>query len=549
MKLPARIAKYELDKFLGGGMSEVYRARDTVLGRTVAVKLLTHQAATNADTCARFLLEARVSSGIAHENIITTHDYGEEDGIPFMVLEFLTGRTLKDALQSKEDIPLRKRVSIGLQLARALAHVHALQLVHRDVKPDNVHLDSNNRVKLMDFGIVKTGDVNLTQAGYALGTPHYVAPELVMGLPVTPLVDVYSYGVLLYELLTGQRAIQADTVERIFYQILHEEIPAAPMKQLGIPAALQQIVRQSTTRDPKCRTQSMELIVQQLEAWMAEDPTQERPVTQQSGTVAMVPPKRRFHLTTRWITGAGAVAMVFAGVIGYLFLSSQKAVARLDDPSGDMVLIPKGPFLYGADKRPVELPSFYIDVTEVTNEDYADFCKATSQQLPDTFEHGKPGHPITNVTFDDALAFAKWAGKRLPTEKEWQKAARGLDGRLYPWGDQPNVRMANVADNPDNDWSHVVSAEAFRHGRSPFHVLQMVGNVREFTGEQTAPTVVGLRTYEAKLNPPARIDEPWYLVKGGSYLYQLDEASLAVAENIPARFKAVDLGFRCAKDP
>ena len=248
-------------------MSEVYQSRDTVLGRTVAVKLLTAQAAMNEDTRARFLLEARVSSGIAHENIITTYDYGEEDGIPYMVLEYLTGQTLKDALAG-EPMPLRKRVSIGLQLARALAHVHSLQLIHRDVKPDNVHLDAQSRVKLMDFGIVKTGDVNLTQAGYALGTPHYVAPELVMGQAVTPLVDVYSFGVLLFELLSGKRAIQADTVERIFYQILHEEISFAPMEAAEVPPALQEIVRGAMLRDPAARTQTMASVADQLEQWL-----------------------------------------------------------------------------------------------------------------------------------------------------------------------------------------------------------------------------------------------------------------------------------------
>lgn len=526
-------------------MSEVYQARDTVLGRTVAVKLLTAQASTNDDTRARFLLEARVSSGIAHENVITTHDYGEEDGIPYMVLEFLTGQTLKDALQSGEEIPLRKRVSIGLQLARALAHVHSLGLVHRDVKPDNVHLDGQGRVKLMDFGIVKTGDVTLTQAGYALGTPHYVAPELIMGQPVTPLVDVYSFGVLLFELLTGKRAIQADTVERIFYQILHEEISSAPMEAAGVPMPLQEIVRTAMARDPQLRTQSMAAVATQLEEWLGENPTGTRPVE----SLPPPPAKRRVRVSNLWLTTAGALVMVIAAGIGYFFLSAQKASARIDDLLGEMVLVPAGPFAYGATKEMVDVPAFYIDVTEVSNEDYEEFSKATGYPLPPGFVPGKPGFPVINVSIDDALAFAKWAGKRLPTKREWEKAARGLDGRNYPWGDEPKAALANVADNPDDTWQHLVSVDAYRLGRSPFKVLQMIGNVREFTGEQTAPTVTALRAYEEKLNPPPTGSDRWYVVKGGSFHYKLGESSLPMSEIVPARFRADDLGFRCVKDP
>jgi serine/threonine-protein kinase len=543
VKLPARIAKYELNKYLGGGMSEVYQARDTVLGRTVAVKLLTAQAAMNEDTRARFLLEARVSSGIAHENIITTHDYGEQDGIPYMVLEFLTGRTLKDVLQSGEPLPLRQRVSIGLQLARALAHVHSLDLIHRDVKPDNVHLDAQGRVKLMDFGIVKTGDVNLTQAGYALGTPHYVAPELVMGQPVTPLVDVYSFGVLLFELLSGKRAIQAETVERIFYQILHKDIPLAPMNEAAVPAYLQQVVCSATARDPKARTQSMEAVAAQLEQWMNENPTQSQPT-------AAARRVRRVRLPNFVLVAAASVALIAAIGLAFVFMNAQKASARItDDTLGEMAFVAAGPFLHGPEKQDIQINGFYIDVTEVTNEAYEAFAKATGHPLPPGYERGKPGIPIVNVTIDDARAYATWAGKRLPTEQEWQKAARGMDGRVFPWGDLATPSRANVLDNPDDSGHNIVSADAFRVGRSPYLVLQMIGNVREFTSEQTAPTLMALREYEGKLTPPAQADEPWFIVKGGSYKNKLAETPLFLNEIVPGRFRSPDLGFRCVRDP
>ena len=538
MKLPARISKYELQHFLGGGMSEVYCSRDTVLGRTVAVKLLTPKAAQDADTRARFLLEAQVSSSVVHENIITTYDYGEEDGIPFLVLEFLTGSTLKEYLAANPELPLRQRVSIALQVARALEYVHSRRFVHRDVKPDNIHVDTQGRVKLMDFGIVKTEDVTLTQAGFALGTPHYVAPELVLGQPVTPLVDVYSYGVLLYEILSGRRAIDADTVERIFYQILHEPISLAPLTEAGVPERLIDLVRSVIERDPAKRSQSMAEVAAGLEAWLQSNPTQATPL----------PEKRRVRLDNRLLGGAVALAAITALGLGYLLIQGGKAEARLEDhqhidyPAGDMVLIPAGATRFGADNTLIPVPAFYLDLTEVTNEAYGVFCKATGRALPKDFPADQPGLPVVNVTIADAQAFAAWAGKRLPTTLEWERGARGDDGRPFPWGAQHKPEMANVRDNPDRKRQNAVSADAYRTGRSPFGLYQMIGNVKEFTADRATPTALAIRAFAT--------EEPmWHVVKGGSFASGLAEAVTFAIEPIPASHSAPDLGFRCARTP
>lgn len=518
-------------------MSEVYRALDTVLGRTVAVKLLTTQAAQNEETRARFLLEAKVSSSVVHENIITTYDYGEEDGIPFLVLEYLTGQNLKEALAAEPEMKLKKRVSIALQIAKALEYVHSRKFVHRDVKPDNIHIDAQGRVKLMDFGIVKTEEVALTQVGFALGTPHYVAPELIQGLPVTSLVDVYSFGVLLYEVLTGRKAIQADTVERIFFLILHEPIPMEPMTEAGIPEALQVIVRGSTMRDPAKRTQSMAEVAAALEDWMDENPTQK----------AALPNKRRVHLNSRMLAGGVAVAALCALGLGYLLINRGKAIARssdpqrIEDPAGDMVTVPEGEFRFGVEGKLVRLPAFYLDVVEVTNERYEEFCQVTKRSLPTNFPRGQPGRPVVNVTIADAQAFAAWAKKRLPTEQEWERAARGSDGRRFPWGEEPKREWANVDDNPDDSWHNLVSVEAYRNGRSPEGALQMIGNAKEFTADRTTPTALAIRSHA--------VDESvWYAVKGGSFKSKLAESVAFAVEPVPASYSGPDLGFRCARD-
>jgi len=279
MDLPARIGKYELQEFLGGGMSHVYRAKDTILGRTVALKILTEAGVADHEAKQRFLQEARLASNISHENILNVYDFGEEQGRPFIVMEFLRGESLRDAIKGGHTGDLTRKLGVALQIARALDYIHQRKIIHRDIKPENINIDPAGKVKLMDFGIAKSEGVQLTRVGFTLGTPYYMAPEQVLGQQITSLVDVYAFGVMLFELLSGDKPISGETVERIFNQILYEPLNLEPLRAIGVPESVYKLIYKCTAKVPTQRYQSF-----------AEVSTELQRILEQPLTPAAAPP-------------------------------------------------------------------------------------------------------------------------------------------------------------------------------------------------------------------------------------------------------------------
>src|SRR5580692_11097989 len=269
MQIPAIVGKYELLEFLGGGMSHVYRARDTVIDRPVVVKLLTVDACRDVEAKARFLQEARLAGHIQHENIVSVFDFGEHEGRPFIVMEYLKGEDLRDAIRSNHTGSLLDRMKIALQIADALEYVNGRGIVHRDIKPENVHIDAHGHVKLMDFGIAKTADLSLTKTGMTMGTPYYMAPEQVAGKPVTPLVDIYAFGMLFFELLTGVRGVNGDTIEAVLFQILNVPLDPAPMLNAGVPPRVRELVLRCVEKKPEDRPQGFGVVVEELRRLIA----------------------------------------------------------------------------------------------------------------------------------------------------------------------------------------------------------------------------------------------------------------------------------------
>ena len=535
---PNRIGKYELEEFLGGGMSHVYRARDTVIGRTVAVKILTEAGCQDEEAKTRFLAEARMAGNIEHDNVMCIYDFGEDDQHrPFMVMEFLRGEDLRHAIRDGRTGDLKSKLKIALQVAKALQYIHTQKIVHRDIKPENVHITADGVVKLMDFGIAKTEGLAMTRAGYVLGTPFYMAPEQVMGHEPTEQVDVYAFGILLFELMTGGKPIGGDSVERIFYSILNEPLNLEPLQQSGAPQAICDLVGRCTMKTPAERPQGMAPVSAELERMVAdlEAPTALLPV------VTPEPPPPR----PAWVVPAILALIVVVG-LGLYFVLKPKPPVKLPKtlslPSGDMVLVEEGTFLYGALKESVLLKAFYVDRTEVTNRAYGEFCDATHHDRPQGFPTDKPAYPVVNVAFADAKAFASWAGKRLPTGPEWEKAARGNDGRVYPWGDAQDPARANV------NTKELRPATDFPEGASPCGALNMVGNVWEWTVQSKEPAGKSLENFSF-LKPPAAADEPWYLMRGTSFLGGWEIGVTYEWVAVPARLTMPELGFRCVKDP
>src|SRR5262245_31376961 len=270
MQLPARIGKYELEEFLGGGMSHVYRAKDTIIGRTVAVKILTEAGCQDSETKARFLAEARMAGNLVHDNILSIYDFGaDEQGRPFMVMEYLRGEDLRHAIKNARTGDLKSKLKIAVQAARALQYIHSQKIIHRDIKTENIHINTAGVVKLMDFGIAKTEGLAMTRAGYVLGTPYYMAPEQVTGQNITEQVDVYAFGVLLFEVLTGLKPVSGETVERIFYSILNEPLNLDPLRQAGAPQAVCDLIARCTAKNPDERPQGFAPVCAELERIIA----------------------------------------------------------------------------------------------------------------------------------------------------------------------------------------------------------------------------------------------------------------------------------------
>jgi serine/threonine protein kinase len=266
----ARIGRYDLIEKIGrGGMGVVYRGKDTVIGRPVAVKMLISDIDVSDETRQRFFREARSAGQLAHRNIITIYDFGEEGGRAYIVMELLTGESLTNLLARGVKLPLEQQVEIMMRVSEGLAFAHSRGIVHRDVKPANLFVTTDGQVKILDFGVARIASSKLTRSGLLVGTPDYMSPEQVMGMVVDQRSDVFSAGAVFYQLLTGRKPFAAKRLPDVLNRVRLEQPEA--VTEAEAPAELTAIVMKALEKDPAKRYQrTIEMLASLtrfLQAW------------------------------------------------------------------------------------------------------------------------------------------------------------------------------------------------------------------------------------------------------------------------------------------
>ena len=245
------------DRIAAGGMGEVFRGRDAVLERDVAIKVLHRQLAGDHGFVERFRREARAAASLSHHNIVGVHDWGAVDGIYYMVMEYVRGRSARDVLIAEGLLAPAQAADVLAQVLSALDHAHRQGIVHRDVKPENVMITREGVVKVADFGLARAyADAQITEAGTVTGTVQYLAPEQLQGEPADPRTDLYSVGILAYELLTGRLPFTGETPMAIAYKHLHERVPAPSSRNPAVPRGLDGWVASMTERTRELRPES-----------------------------------------------------------------------------------------------------------------------------------------------------------------------------------------------------------------------------------------------------------------------------------------------------
>lgn len=645
------LGRYYLVERLGeGGMAAVYKAYDTRLERDVAVKVIRSGAFPPEyldQVLRRFEREAKALAKLSHPNIVKVHDYGEHEGSPYLVMEYLPGGTLKKIIG--RPLPWQNAVSLLLPIARGVAYAHHRGILHRDIKPANILITEDGEPMLSDFGIAKLFEgeqtTTLTGSGVAIGTPEYMAPEQWTG-STSPQSDLYALGIVLYEMVTGRKPYIANTPAAILLKQATEPLPSPRKFVVDLPETLEQILIRALARDPEKRHQDVKAFINGLEN-LQKNPVAEIPhnhglaneayKSPQQESLEFVPapissydhagtisasdntklhkaedrPSSRTPIPDIKVSTnssrrgmvllLGGVSIVGAIWLGWLLIGKQPSsdvipsvtismvtsptlpamklepssipakvftptptptetmtptegvfpAVFMDAKGGLMVLVRQGQFVMGSeggdpDEQPVHtvyLDAFYIDKYEVTNALYGMCVDAGICKWPDKTTKYKDSHyskrPVVWVSWEMAKMYCEWRGSRLPTEAEWEKAARGVDGRTFPWGEEIDRTYANFMG------IDTMPVGSYPKGASPYGVYDMAGNVREWVSDWYGEAYYSISPGSNPSGPPK---SEFRVLRGGAWF------SNEMNVRSPDRFtsnQSLDnfggVGIRCAR--
>jgi serine/threonine-protein kinase len=424
--------RYRLESKLGsGGMSTVFLARDETLERWVAVKVMHREISDQPDQIERFRREARTVAQLSHPNVVAVIDAGEDGGYPYIVLEYVEGETLKQRIERLGRLPVDEAVAYAIEIGRGLAAAHARRMVHRDVKPQNVLIDAEGRAKVTDFGIARSLEADgLTKTGRVLGTTDYVAPEQAMGHGVDSRSDIYSLGVLLYEMLTGEVPFRAETVVGVAMKHVNEDMPDVQGRRPEISSALAAVIERATSKDPKKRYDDMMAFLGDLEGALEVEVARSGTSYGEATNVLDAVPSGRRLLTARRVSAAGIV-LVLAGVTAALLIAAFTGGGGRQTPNAV------------ASGAPIPLQSAEAFDPDGDNEEHSD----EAAQAIDADE----GTAWTTETYHNSPVMSEAADKPgvglvVTTKKPViartmtvQAAKGGWDGRIYASLEPPTV--------------------------------------------------------------------------------------------------------------
>ena len=333
--------RYRLEEKIGsGGMSTVYSAFDPTLERWVAIKLMHRDLSGDPDQLERFRREARAVARLSHPHVVTVIDFGEDDGTPYIVLERVEGETLKERIRRMGRLPVAEAVAYAIEIGRALSAAHAQRLVHRDVKPQNVLIDGEGRAKVTDFGIARSLEAQgLTATGRVLGTTDYVSPEQALGKEVSEQSDVYSLGIVLFEMLTGEVPFKAESQVAVAMKHVKDPLPDVQRLRPEVSASLAAVVERATAKETRNRYATAAEMVDDLEDVLAIEVARSGESSGEATTVLralsgdtadMVPV--RLRNPRRWVLTVLAVLLLAGGAIGYFATRTEKGAGDTAAP-------------------------------------------------------------------------------------------------------------------------------------------------------------------------------------------------------------------------